>query len=252
MGEFEADKSLERQDKIAWARKGRNAQGVRTIEVGEGELCLPCDDTRKYNFASVSSKTLKAIRQDNPDIEEKFRELRRKNARGEGGGSGKRKHEKVPTEHLVTKRRRQFKESFQDHEFATLEDLCIEKGVECKYPTKAKRRHFVQEILGLDVQEDSDGEEGVLIACGRKKVRVGTADHVDKEKQQRVGDKKAASDLMAQDSRALNNPTKTITQADLDKRFRECKEMEGEKDSSDDGTRRVQPVIISFWLFTIG
>ena len=90
----------------------------------------------------------------------------------------------------------------------------------------------------MDVQEDSDGEEGLLIACGRKKVRVGTADDVDKEKQQRVGDKKAASDLMARDSKALKYPTKTITHADLDKRFRECKETEGEEDSSDDGTRR--------------
>ena len=78
----------------------------------------------------------------------------------------------------------------------------------------------------------------MLVACGRKKVMVGTADHVDKEKQQRVGDKKAASDLMAQDSKALKYPTKTITHADLDKRFRECKETEGEEDSSDDGTRR--------------
>ena len=61
-GDLEADKLPERQEKIVWARKGRNAQGVRTIEVGEGELCLPCDDTRKYNFGSVPSKTLKAVR----------------------------------------------------------------------------------------------------------------------------------------------------------------------------------------------
>ena len=195
-GEYERALLPERVQTLIWNRKGKDSEGKRSADIPEGDRCRPCEDTRIHNFGGIDASELDEVRKTHPEIDAKYNLLRDCNARGETCGK-KRKHEKVPVEHLVTKQKKKFKESYRENEFWTLDDVVVDHGVDGKYKDHKSRLEYVRDILQLEIQEESDDEgnmqQGIYVAKGKKIIRTGNEQSVTQSKVGKAADKKAAS-----------------------------------------------------------